>query len=90
VTVELEQVQEQHVRTSVDPVGVGARLIGWVGGVHEIVAEQVLGYVRDLMSTPEFDAAMHIDVMGLMKRAWDADLVVELPARSSLNSSPFE
>jgi hypothetical protein len=90
VTVELEQVQGQHVRTSVDPVGVGARLIGWVGGVNEIVAEQVLGYVRDLMSTPEFDAAMHIDVIGLMKRAWDADLVVELPARSSVNSSPFE
>jgi hypothetical protein len=32
------------------------------------------------MASPEFDAAMHIDVMGLMKRAWDADLVVELPA----------
>jgi hypothetical protein len=39
------------------------------------------------MSTPEFDAAMHIDVNGLMKRAWDAGLVVALPARSSMNSS---
>ncbi len=87
VTVELEQVHEQHVRTTVDPVGVGARLIGWVGGVDEIVAEQVLCYVRDLMSSPEFDAAMHIDVNGLMKRAWDAGLVVALPARSSSHSS---
>jgi hypothetical protein len=81
VTVELEEVQQHHVRTTVDPVGVGARLIGWVGGVDEIVAEQVLCYVRDLMSSSEFDAAMHIDVLGLMKRAWDADMVVELPAR---------
>jgi hypothetical protein len=83
VTVELEQVQAHHVRTTVDPVGMGARLIGWVGGVDEIVAEQVLCYIRNLMSSPEFDAAMHIDVMGLMKRAWDTDLVVALPARPS-------
>jgi hypothetical protein len=81
VTVEIEKVQQQHVRTTVDALGVGARLIGWIGGVDEIVAEQVLCYVEDLMSSPEFTAAMHIDVMGLMKRAWDADLVVELPAR---------
>jgi hypothetical protein len=81
VTVELEEVKKHHVRTTVDPVGVGARLIGWVGGIDEIVAEQVLRYVKDLMLSPEFDTAMHIDVMGLMKRAWDADLVVELPAR---------
>ena len=83
VTVELEKVQQQHIRTSVDPLGVGARLIGWIGGVHEIVAEQVLCYVENLMSSPEFVAAMHIDVMGLLKRAWDANLVVELPARQS-------
>lgn len=81
VTVELEKVQRHHVRTTVDPLGVGARLIGWIGGVDEIVAEQVLCYVEDLMSSPEFATAMHIDVTGLMKRAWDADLVVELPAR---------
>jgi hypothetical protein len=81
VTVELEKVQRHHVRTTVDPLGVGARLIGWIGGVDEIVAEQVLCYVEDLMSGPEFATAMHIDVTGLMKRAWDADLVVELPAR---------
>ena len=80
VTVELEKVQKHSVRTTVDPVGFGARLIGWVGGVDEIVAEQVLCYVRNLMASPEFTAAMHIDVMGLMKRAWDAGLVVELPA----------
>jgi hypothetical protein len=81
VTVELEKVQQRHVRTTVDPLGVGARLVGWIGGVDEIVAEQVLCYVEDLMSSPEFATAMHIDVTGLMKRAWDADLVVELPAR---------
>jgi hypothetical protein len=80
VTVELEKVQKSYVRTTVDPVGFGARLVGWVGGVDQIVAEQVLCYVQDLMASPEFDAAMHIDVVGLMKRAWDADLVVELPA----------
>ena len=80
VTVELEKAQQHHIRTSVDPLGVGARLIGWIGGVNEIVTEQVLSYVENLMSSPEFVAAMHIDVMGLLKRAWDANLVVELPA----------
>lgn len=81
VTVELEKVQQKHVRTTVDPLGVGARFVGWIGGVNEIVAEQVLDYVEDLMSSPEFTAAMHIDVTRLMRRAWDADLVVELPGR---------
>jgi hypothetical protein len=80
VTVELEKVQQQHVCTTVDPLGVSARLVGWIGGVDEIVAEQVLKYVEDLMSSPEFVTAMHIDVVGLMERAWDANLVVELPA----------
>ncbi|OBI80521.1 hypothetical protein A9X01_24895 [Mycobacterium asiaticum] len=80
VTVELEEVQKHYVRTTVDPVGFGARLIGWVGGVDQIVAEQVLCYVRDLVATPEFEAAMHIDVAGLLDRAWDAGLVVTLPA----------
>ncbi|WP_155763503.1 hypothetical protein [Mycobacterium asiaticum] len=78
VTVELEEVQKHHIRTAVDPGGVGARVIGWVGGVEETVAEQVLSYVKDLMSSPSFDAAMHIDVPGLLRRAWDADLVVQV------------
>lgn len=78
VTVELEEVQKLHIRTAVHPVGVGARLVGWVGRVDETVAEQILSYVRALMSSPGFDAAMHIDVMGLLRRAWDADLVVQL------------
>jgi hypothetical protein len=34
VTVELEQVQNTRPYNR-DPVGVGARLIGWVGGVEE-------------------------------------------------------
>jgi hypothetical protein len=80
VTVELEKVQQQHVRIIVDPLGAGARVVGWIGGVNEIVAEQVLSYVQNLMSSPEFDAAMHIDVVRLMRRAWEADLVVEMPA----------
>ena len=80
VTVEIEDVHERHIRTVVEPVGVGARLIGCVGGVDKTVAEQVLIYVKELITSAEFDAAMHIDVMELMRRAWDANLVIRLPS----------
>jgi hypothetical protein len=78
VAVEVEDVQEHHIRTAVEPLGASARVIGWIGGVDDTVAEQVLSYVKDLMASADFDAAMHIDVIGLMQRAWDADLVVDL------------
>lgn len=78
VTVELEEVQKHHIRADVHPIGVGALLIGWVGRIHETVTEEVLSYVRVLMASPGFDAAMHIDVIGLLRRAWDADLVVQI------------
>lgn len=78
VAVEVEDVQERHISTVVKPDGAGARLIGWIGGVNKTVAEQVLIYAKTLLASAEFDAAMHIDVMGLLQRAWDADLVVRL------------
>ncbi len=78
VTVEVEDVQERHISTVVKPDGAGARLIGWVGGVDKTVAEQVLIYAKTLLASAEFDTAMHIDVMGLLQRAWDADLVVRI------------
>ncbi len=78
VTVEVEDVQERHISTAVKPDGAGARLIGWVGGVDKTVAEQVLIYAKNLMTSAEFDAAMHIDVMELLQRAWEADLVVRI------------
>lgn len=78
VTVEIEDLQQHHIRTVVEPVGVGARLIGCIGGVKDTVAQQVLIYVKDLIGSTRFDAAMHIDVMALMRRAWDANLVVQI------------
>lgn len=89
VTVEVEDVQEHHIRTVVEPAGVGARLIGCVGGVDETVAEQVLTYVKNLITSAEFDAAMHIDVMGLLQRAWDADLVVQVAQPYLSESMPI-
>ena len=80
VTVEIEDVQERHIRTVLTPLGVDAWLIRRVGGVNKIVAKQVLIYVRNLITSAEFDAAMHIDVRQLLQRAWDADLVVPLPS----------
>jgi hypothetical protein len=89
VTVELEEVQKHHIRTAVHPIGVGALLIGWVGRVHQIVAQEVLSYVRVLMASPGFDAAMHIDVVGLLRRAWDADLVVQIAQSDLPKASTF-
>lgn len=78
VTVEIEPLHAGLIRTVVEPMGAEARLIGCVGGVDKIVAEQVLIYVRNLLASANFDAAMHIDVIGLLERAWDADLVIPL------------
>jgi hypothetical protein len=81
VTVDIEEVAAHNIRTTVEPVGTAARIVGCVGSVDETVEEQVRGYVNDLMRSPEFEAALHIDVMTLMERAWDADLVVDVPER---------
>jgi hypothetical protein len=80
VTVEIEPLHAGLIRTVVEPITAQARLIGCVGGVDKTVAEQVLIYVRNLVASAAFEAAMHIDVVGLLERAWEADLVIPLPA----------
>jgi hypothetical protein len=80
VTVHVEKATPDNIRTTVDAIGLPARLLGCVGGVEETVAEQVLDYVNDLISSPRFQAAMHIDVPAMLERAWEADLVVDVPA----------
>jgi hypothetical protein len=79
VKVEIDDLTEDDIRTAIEPIGTAARVVDCVGGVEGTVAEQVLDYVEDLMSRPEFDDALDIDVIQLMQRAWDAGLVVDLP-----------
>jgi hypothetical protein len=81
VAVEIEDLTDENVRAAIEPVGTAARVVDCVGGVEGTVAAQVLDYVGDLMSRPEFEDALDIDVIRLMQRAWDAGLVVDLPRR---------
>lgn len=80
VIVEVEDVQAQNITTAVEGIGLSARLVGRLGHIDDIVADQVLIYVNDLIRSPEFEAALHIDVTGLLLRAWEADLVINVPA----------
>ncbi len=80
VIVEVEDVQAHNITTAVEGIGLSARLVGRLGHIDDIVAEQVLTYVNDLIRSPEFEAALHIDVTGLLMRAWEADLVINVPA----------
>lgn len=80
IVVQVEDVELQNITTAVEADGLSARLIGTVGHVDDIVAEQVLTYVKDLISSSEFQTALRIDVTGLLGRAWEADLVISVPA----------
>jgi hypothetical protein len=79
VNVEIEDLTADNIRTAIEPVGAAARVVDCVGGVDVTVADQVLDYVEDMVSRPEFEAALDIDVIRMMQRAWDAGLVVDLP-----------
>jgi hypothetical protein len=80
VVVLVEDVQADNVTTAVEADGLSARIVGRLGHFDDIVADQVLTYVNDLIRSPEFEAALHIDVTGLLGRAWEADLVIDFPA----------
>jgi hypothetical protein len=80
VVVQVEDVQAHNITTAVEAIGLSARIVGRVGHLDDIVAEQVLTYVNDLIRSPEFETALRIDVTGLLGRAWEADLVINVPA----------
>lgn len=80
VIVHVEDVQPHNITTAVEGIGLSARLVGRLGRIDDIVADQVLTYVNDLIRSPEFESALHIDVTDLLGRAWEADLVINVPA----------
>jgi hypothetical protein len=80
IVVQVEDVELQNITSAVEADGLSARLVETVGHVDDIVADQVLTYVNDLISSSEFRAALRIDVTGLLGRAWEADLVISVPA----------
>jgi hypothetical protein len=80
VVVHVEDVHPGNITTTLQGIGLSARIVGRVGGIDDIVVDQVLTYVNDLIRSPEFEAALHIDVTGLLGRAWEADLVIDVPA----------
>jgi hypothetical protein len=80
VVVRVEDVQAHNITTAVEGIGLSARVVGRLGGIDDIVAEEVLRYVNELIRSPEFEAALHIDVPSLLGRAWEADLVINVPA----------
>lgn len=80
VVVHVDDVHAHNITTAVEAIGLSARLLGRLGRIDDIVADQVLAYVNDLIRSPDFEAALHIDVAGLLERAWEADLVIDFPA----------
>lgn len=82
VNVEIEDVTPEGVRAAIEPVGTAARIVDCLGDVEGTVVAQVLDYIDDMMSQPQFQDALNIDAIQLMQRAWDAGLVVDLPERS--------
>jgi hypothetical protein len=80
VVVHVEDVRAHNITTAVEAIGLTARVVGRLGHLDDIVADQVLTYVNDLIRSSEFEAALHIDVTGLLGRAWEADLVINVPA----------
>lgn len=80
IVVQVEDVRARNITAAVEADGPSGRLIGRVGHVDEIVADQVLSYVTDLIDSPEFQTALRIDVTALLERAWEADLVISVPA----------
>jgi hypothetical protein len=80
VAVQVDTVRPHNVRTNIEASGLSARVLGCVGGIDQNVADQVLAYVNELTAGPRFEAALHIDVPAMLDRAWEADLVVILPA----------
>jgi hypothetical protein len=76
VVVEVEDVRAHNITAAVEGIGVSARIVGRVGGIDDIITDQVLTYVNDLIRSPEFESTLHIDVTGLLGRAWEADLVI--------------
>lgn len=83
VVVEVENVRTHNITAAVEGVGLSSRIVGRVGHLDDIVVEQVLAYVNDLIGSPEFVAALRIDVVGLLGRAWESDLVITAPTGGS-------
>jgi hypothetical protein len=79
VVVEVEPVREHNITTAVEGIGLSARVVGRVGRIDDILVEEVVTYVNDLIRSPKFKTALHIDVTDLLARAWDADLVIHVP-----------
>jgi hypothetical protein len=77
VVVEIEEVRAHNISAAVQGIGVSARLVGRLGGIDDILTEEIIAYVNDLIRSPEFESALHIDVAGLLGRAWEADLVID-------------
>jgi hypothetical protein len=80
VVVHVEDVRAHNVTTAVEAVGLSARIVGRLGRIDDVVVDQVVTYVNDLIHSPGFEAALHIDVTRLLGRAWESDLVIDFSA----------
>lgn len=78
VAVDIEEVGPPNIDTAVEALGAAARLVGCVENLDETITEHVVIFVNDLIRSPAVDKALHIDVVNLLARAWDANLVVNI------------
>lgn len=79
IVVHVDDVHPLDVTTALEGSGLSASILGVLGSIDDLVAEQVVEYVNDMIRSPDFEAALHIDVIGLLERGWEADLVIDYP-----------
>ncbi|MEU2040348.1 hypothetical protein [Nocardia niwae] len=87
VFVRTEEVGEEHVDVRVRAVDGPARLLGRLGDVRSMVAEHVVAYIGDLLSSPEVRELRRIDIAQVIERAWEAGLIINQAARPMTRSA---
>jgi hypothetical protein len=70
VVVDVEGVRRQDVETIVVPLDIPSRLVGWVGKVNSIVAENVVTYFNRLVRGESVAKNLRIDVLAIVERAF--------------------
>ncbi|WP_159849929.1 hypothetical protein [Nocardia sp. CY41] len=87
VFVRTEEVTEEHVEVRLRAVDRPARLLGRVGDVRCMVAEHIVAYIGELLSSPQVRELRRIDIAQVIERAWEAGLVIAPAARPMTHSA---
>ncbi|WP_039801458.1 hypothetical protein [Nocardia araoensis] len=74
--VHTEEVGTEHVDVEVLPLNRAAELIHRIGDIRGVVADHIVAYLRELLTSREVLELRRIDVADLIDRAWDSGLLI--------------